>query len=414
MHFSLPTTVAASLPQTTLAPSPSEKWSSRATSHQKHNSSKTAYFTHILKRRRRTVYLFLFAILCGLVYLYRRQDEPTSLSRSLMPKSGGKAAPPVVIVVALDKSSMSAAYSKRILENRKRYADKWGYEIFARDLGEYEAGNEYNFKDGLGKTRHYLKSFNKLPMIRQAMSMYPYTKTFWFLSSDSLIINMDLSLHSHILSKERLNSLMLRDHPVIPPESIIKTFKRTEADDVQFIITQDGHSVKSDSFFIRRKKDEYGWEKGKGGKKGGSVYGYYLLDVWFDPLYRFYHFGDGETSALEHMIQWHPTILAKLAIIPQRIMMSYPIAAGGNGAANKKKDGKDKSPDDDVKAKYAGAAYEPGDFVVHFEKCGVVEKDKGCMKEFERYWKMTEKYKRPDSKKAKPAAKKEKGNRAAQ
>ncbi|KAK6535405.1 hypothetical protein TWF694_001866 [Orbilia ellipsospora] len=414
MHFSLPTNVAASLPQTSLAPSPSEKWAARANSHHHHSKSQSSKLSHTLKRRRRTWYLVLFLVACALFYLYKRQDGDGSRSgKGLMlgKSGGGKGAPSVVLVLALDKSTMSAGYSKKILENRKRYAAKWGYEVFAGDLGEYEAGNEYNFKDGTGNTRHYLKSFNKLPLMRHAMATYPYTKTFWFLSSDSLIINMDLSLESHILSKQRLNSLMLRDHPVIPPESIIKTFKRTDADDVQLIITQDGKSVKSDSFFVRRKKEEFGWEQGKGksSRKGGTVYGYYLLDTWFDPLYRFYHFGDGETSALEHMIQWHPTLLAKLAIIPQRVMLSYPVAAGGNSPANKKKegkDGKDKAGgDDDVKSKYTGVGYEQGDFVVHFENCRIVEKDKGCAKEFERYLKMTEKYKRPEPKKAK----KEKG-----
>ncbi|KAF3915013.1 hypothetical protein AA313_de0209193 [Arthrobotrys entomopaga] len=427
MHFSLPTTVAASLPQTSLAPSPSEKWAARAnnnnsnTLHHHHSKSPPSKLSHALKRRRRTWYLIGFLIACALLYLYRRQDGSGDGSSShssgggrggrgvMLGKTGGvagKGAPAVVLVLALDKSTMSAGYSRKILENRKRYAAKWGYEVFAGDLGDYEAGNEYNFKDGAGKTRHYLKSFNKLPLMRHAMATYPYTKTFWFLSSDSLIINMDLSVDAHILSKPRLNSLMLRDHPVIPPESIIKTFKRTDADDIQLIITQDGKSVKSDSFFVRRKKEEFGWEEGKGKsiKKGGTVYGYYLLDTWFDPLYRFYHFGDGETSALEHMIQWHPTILARLAIIPQRVMLSYPVAAGGNSPANKKKegkDGKDKAAEDDVRDKFTGAGYEPGDFVVHFEGCRSVEKDKGCSKEFERYLKMTEKYKRPESKKAK-------------
>lgn len=320
------------------------------------------------------------------------------------------ATPSVVLVVALDKNTLSPAYSKRILENRKRYAEKWGYEVFARDLGDYEAGNEYQFKDGAGKIRHYSKSYNKLPIIREAMSNYPYTKTFWFLSSDSLIINMGLDLETHILSKNRLGNLMLRDHAVIPPESIIKTFKSQNADDIQLIITQDTKSVKSDSFIIRRRKDEMGWGKKKhrGGKKGATMFGYYLLDLWFDPLYRFYHFKEGETSALEHLIQWHPTVLAKLAIIPQRVMLSYPVAAGGNSPANKKKGDKDAKPKnegEEVRAKYAGTGFESGDFVVHFEKCGDVEKNKACMKEFERYWKMTEKYKRPEKKAGKDKGK---------
>ncbi|KAK6528348.1 hypothetical protein TWF281_009591 [Arthrobotrys megalospora] len=397
MHFSLPSTVSTSL-STSSSPQLSEKWVPRATSPA---SSRTAYFTHLLKRRRRVLYFIILCIFFSFAYLRWNDDGRYTPHRAAVASKG--ATPPVVLVVALDKNTLSSAFSKRILENRKRYAEKWGYEVFARDLGDYEAGNEYQFKDGAGKVRHYSKSYNKLPLIRQAMSSYPYTKTFWYLSSDSLIINMDLDLESHILSKPRLGNLMLRDQPVIPPESIIKTFKRQNADDIQFIITQDGKSVKSDSFIIRRRKDEMGWgkKKHKGGKKGATMFGYYLLDLWFDPLYRFYHFKEGETSALEHLIQWHPTILAKLAIIPQRVMLSYPVAAGGNSPANKgkgDKDAKAKNEGEEIRAKYAGAGFESGDFVVHFEKCGDVEKDKACMKEFERYWKMTEKYKKPEKK----------------
>lgn len=94
------------------------------------------------------------------------------------------------------------------------------------------------------------------------------------------------------------------------------------------------------------------------------------------------------------MIQWHPTILAKLAIIPQRVMLSYPIASGGNIHSgedlleDKQKKTQQTKDVNDVKTQYEGAAFAPGDFVVHFEGCKQPEKD--CRKEFERFWKMTE------------------------
>ncbi|KAF3933309.1 hypothetical protein ABW19_dt0201005 [Dactylella cylindrospora] len=364
MHFSLPTSTKSS-----------NLWTPRSSP----TSSKSAYLTHIVKRRRRTLYIILFVALACLLFFYSRAD---GAHRAAM-----KTAPTTVLVVAVDKASMTTAFQKKIVENRKRYAERWGYNIFVRDIGEYAAGNEYQFKDAKGKVRTYEKTFNKLPLVRHAMATYPYTQNFWFLSSNSLIINMDLSLEDHILNRKRLNSLMLRNQPVIPPESIIHTFKRTDADEVQFIITQDSKSVRSDSFIVRRKRDEMPGRL----KPGKTVFGYYLFDLWFDPLYRFYHFGKAETSALEHMIQWHPTVLAKLAIIPQRIMLSYPLPTGGNAHTNDKREGKDGTVDkDDVKNKYAGSGYEPGDFVVHFEGCSSIEKDKGCSKEFERYWKMTE------------------------
>ncbi|KAF3910729.1 hypothetical protein ABW21_db0208939 [Orbilia brochopaga] len=400
MHFSLPTTVSSissasspssSTSMSSLSSSKPEKpllWTPRSASSSGAGSSRTSYLTHLLKRRRRQLYLLLFLALSACIYLYSRNNE-SGLGVSSVDKLAAKTAPPVVIVVAVDKKTMSTAYGERILENRRRYAAKWGYEVFVGDLNVYSAGNEYDFKDATGQTREYPKSFNKLPIIRHAMATYPYTQNFWFLSSDSLIINMDLSLDAHILNRKRLTNLMLRDHPIIPPQSIIKTFKHNEADDVQFIITQDTKSVRSDSFIVRRKADEMPGRI----KAGKTVFGYYLMDVWYDPLYRFYHFKDSETSALEHMVQWHPTILAKMAVIPQRLMLSYPIAAGGNTKNTGTDALKSTDPADMLKVKFAGPGYEPGDFVIHFEKCGdKIETDKGCKAEFERYWKMTEKF----------------------
>jgi mannan polymerase II complex MNN11 subunit len=47
----------------------------------------------------------------------------------------------------------------------------------------------------------------------------------------------------------------------------------------------------------------------------------------------------------EHIVQWHPTILSKLALIPQRIINSYS---------------KDNN----------GEAYKDGDIAVRFPDCG--------------------------------------------
>src|SRR5271156_4777432 len=53
----------------------------------------------------------------------------------------------------------------------------------------------------------------------------------------------------------------------------------------------------------------------------------FFLDAWFEPLYRSYNFQQAEGHALEHIVQWHPTILAKLVLIEQRLMNSYNYAA---------------------------------------------------------------------------------------
>lgn len=65
----------------------------------------------------------------------------------------------------------------------------------------------------------------------------------------------------------------------------------------------------------------------------------------------------------EHIVQWHPTILAKLALVPQRILNSY----------SKEKGGQD---------------YKEGDLVVRLYACGEAGEDT-CETESQRFaqWK---------------------------
>lgn len=43
-----------------------------------------------------------------------------------------------------------------------------------------------------------------------------------------------------------------------------------------------------------------------------------------------YNFQKAEAHALEHIVQWHGTILAKLALVPQRILNSYTRDTGSS------------------------------------------------------------------------------------
>jgi mannan polymerase II complex MNN11 subunit len=72
------------------------------------------------------------------------------------------------------------------------------------------------------------------------------------------------------------------------------------------------------------------------------------------------------TWTKEHIVQWHPTILSKLALVPQRTMNAYSKAelAAENGG------------------------YKDGDFVIRFAGCDQAGRD--CAKEadpFSRQWK---------------------------
>ena len=94
-------------------------------------------------------------------------------------------------------------------------------------------------------------------------------------------MNPTMALVPHVMEKNRLESLMLRDTPVVPPDSVIKTFSHLKGDNVDLVITQDREGLCQGSFILRRGE----WAK-------------FFLDTWFDPLYRSYNFQKAEGHAL--------------------------------------------------------------------------------------------------------------------
>lgn len=93
-------------------------------------------------------------------------------------------------------------------------------------------------------------------------------------------MNPSISLKSHVLDKKRLESMILKDVPVVP-DSIVKTFSHLKGDDVDLILTQDKEDLSSGSFIVKR-----------------GDFAHFFLDLWFDPLYRSYDFLKAETHAL--------------------------------------------------------------------------------------------------------------------
>lgn len=198
------------------------------------------------------------------------------------------------------------------------------------------------------------------------MTKYPYTTHFFATSAHALIMNPSLSLESHILEKKRLESLMLRDKPVVPPDSVIKTFSHLSGDKIDLVLTQDGEGLCQGSFVLRRGD----WAR-------------FFLDTWFDPLYRSYNFQKAEGHALvsndfvdprdgslnmnsqEHVVQWHPTILTRLALIPQNLLNSYGVDISSRG-------GKE-------------VMYKDNDFLVRFPNCEL-DSNRNCEHEMEPYY----------------------------
>lgn len=99
-------------------------------------------------------------------------------------------------------------------------------------------------------------------------------------------MNPSLSIEEHIMDPRRLESLMLVDKPVVPPDSVIKTFSHLKGDRIDLVLSQDNEGLAGGSMVIRSGE----WAK-------------FFLDSWFDPLYRSYNFQKAEAHALEHIVQ---------------------------------------------------------------------------------------------------------------
>jgi len=123
------------------------------------------------------------------------------------------------------------------------------------------------------------------------MTLFPYSTYFFQLDAHVLITNPSLSLESHIMDKERLERIMIVNIPVVPPDSVIKTFAHLKGDRIDLVLTQDKDGLSQNSIIVRRGE----WAK-------------FFLDAWFDPLYRSYNFQKAEGHALEHIVQYAKTL----------------------------------------------------------------------------------------------------------
>lgn len=247
----------------------------------------------------------------------------------------------IVIVTVLDRAALSEKYIHRIKKNREDYAKRHGYTNFFADVSDYESTLD-----------NAPRSWAMVPALRHAMTLHPHSAYFYHLGPHALIMDPSKSLESHLLGKNRLESLMLKNVPVVPPNSVVKTLPHLTSKDIELVFTVDDADLSTGSFVIRQ-----------------GEFADFFLDVWSDPLYRNYNFVKAETHALDHIVQWHPTILARLALVPQRIINAYS------------KDSPDVTAD---------GIYRDGDFVIRFHACES-DPSRSCDKEMELYYDLWEK-----------------------
>lgn len=239
-----------------------------------------------------------------------------------------------------------------------------GYVNFFANLSDYESSLD-----------NAPRSWGIVPAVRHAMASHPHSKYFFHLDAHSLFMNPTKSLESIILDNRRLQSLMRKEVPVVPPDSIIKTFAHLQPQDIDLIVSTDNEDLSAGSFIVKQ-----------------GEFARFFLDFWFDPLYRGYNFAKAEIHALvrgpyelisgrgyvevcmmlifyllpsqDHIVQWHPTVLARLALIPQRVINAY--SKDSSGAA-------------------VDGTYKDGDLVLRLFGCDTDPK-RNCEKEMEPYY----------------------------
>lgn len=165
----------------------------------------------------------------------------------------------MVMVLATDlassKDKKAAAYLEKIISNREEYARHHGYELAVKHLPDKV----------ITQTQSVLHGWHKLALLRRVIEEHPNSEWFWFLDQNALIMDPQVSLIKDILGD--LESTMLRDIPVVPPESVIRTLKTGEANNVQFVLSHDQAGLNTNSFLLRNGD----WAK-------------YFLEAWTEPV----------------------------------------------------------------------------------------------------------------------------------
>ncbi len=146
-------------------------------------------------------------------------------------------------------------------------------------------------------------SWTAVVAMRDALTKYPDCKYVWFLDASGFIMNPKLRIEDYIMAPARLDELMKKDYPVVPPDSIIKTFSHLKGKDVDVVLTQDKDGLSSASYIVRNGE----WAR-------------FFLETWYDPLYRSYNFQKAETHAL---------VSLPLTPVPtHRFLLTYPLSTG--------------------------------------------------------------------------------------
>lgn len=220
--------------------------------------------------------------------------------------------PPLVLVLGLDAQRYSKAYLSGVLADRLAYAKRHGYGLYARYLQDFQPEDEVA---GEGEFKLDPLEYAKVHLMREAMFAFTRAAWLWWLEQDAVILNHSFDIGTQaIFDKQALSQKMIRDAPIIPPKSIIHTYKYVPADQIKLVVTQNEQGISMSSFLVRN--DE--------------LYGRILFDYLRDPLHRTYpgfrSSGSGHAleAAMTHLVQWHPAILSRMALVSPLLLGAFP------------------------------------------------------------------------------------------
>ncbi|CEP64420.1 alpha-1,6-mannosyltransferase LALA0_S11e03708g [Lachancea lanzarotensis] len=211
--------------------------------------------------------------------------------------SKGSDSPEVVVVTLVDFDQHDADTLIPVVQNRVDYAQRHRYGVYVRWAQEFIPTID---DQDLTKSYEFLKPL----MMRAAMHAFPKAKYFWFLDQHALIMRMDLSLQAQLLDRKILELAVLKNVPVVKGSNI-KSYNHFVPDQAEVIIplTNDGQ-LDSNSFIVK-----------------AGLYGKAFMDYLGDPLVRDYSWPSFSAS-IGHALQWHPSFLAKAALVVPRTIAS--------------------------------------------------------------------------------------------
>ena len=216
-------------------------------------------------------------------------DSPDMATRE---STSGSSA--IVIVTILQPDVLGKRFTDSVRENRIQYAARHGMRriIYSHPKGPLWREPRLTIRPLIGYRTFFARpedydlgrapaSWTRIPAMRHALTLNPGCRWVWFLEQDAFIMNPKAALHEDTLSPASLERLMIRDFPVVPPDSIIRTPTQLAASDVDLVMSQDTYGLSTGSIVVRNSE----WTR-------------FFLDTWMDPMYRSYNFQNAEAHAL--------------------------------------------------------------------------------------------------------------------